>query len=251
MDFGRTRPSLPAFSEVWEASRMSGDRQQSPLQSVLQAAIARSGKARDHFDSILQERLGTTGKPIYDIMRGKSRKPALATLEAIGDVLSVDRDTLLAALRGENVSLPANRPSSTDDDAVEIISLDLSLSMGPGTMIEEFVEGEPVLMGLRFLQGITRTPSDRLRLVRGIGDSMEPTLRTGDRVMVDINERQLSRPHGVYWIDHLGTHGIKRLRASGRGKIMVMSDNPLVSDYEVDAQDLRIEGRVIWFAREL
>lgn len=138
-----------------------------------------------------------------------------------------------------------------DDDTAEIISLDLSLSMGPGTLIEEFVEEEPVKMSLGFLQAITRTPSDRLRMVRGIGDSMEPTLRTGDRVIVDINERQLARSHGVYWINYLGTHGIKRLRASGPGRIMVMSDNPLIGDYEVEVADLRIEGRVIWFARDL
>lgn len=144
----------------------------------------------------------------------------------------------------------AHRPID-DDDTVEITAVDLSLSMGPGTFIEDYPEEERVRMSLHFVQAITRTPSNQLRLVRGIGDSMEPTLRSGDRIMVDLNERQLARSHGVYWIDHLGTHGIKRLRASGRGKVMIMSDNPLVPDFEVDAADIRIEGRVIWFARDL
>ena len=142
-------------------------------------------------------------------------------------------------------------PSAPNDDTVEIIALDLSLSMGPGTLIDEYPEEERVRISLPFVQAITRTPSDRLRLVRGIGDSMEPTLRTGDRVLVDLNEQQLARAHGVYWIDHLGTHGIKRLRPAGRGRILVMSDNPLVPDFEVPAEELRIEGRVIWFARDL
>jgi len=145
---------------------------------------------------------------------------------------------------------PIPKPAN-DDDTADIVALDLSLSMGPGTLIEEFVEGEPVKISLRFIQGITRTPTDRLRLVRGIGDSMEPTLRTGDDILVDLNERQLSRTHGVYWIDHLGTHGIKRLRPASRGKVLIMSDNPNVPDFEADAADIRIEGRVIWFAREL
>lgn len=146
---------------------------------------------------------------------------------------------------------PRTPPPANDDETAELIALDLSLSMGPGTLIEDFIEEERVRISLAFIQAITRTPSDRLRLVRGIGESMEPTLRTGDRVMVDINERQLTRAHGIYWIDHLGTHGIKRLRASGRGKVMIMSDNPAVPDFEADAADIRIEGRVIWFAREL
>lgn len=148
-------------------------------------------------------------------------------------------------------SIPLPTRVSTDDDIVEIIGLDLSLSMGPGTLIEEFVEADPVRIGLRFVQDITRTPSDRLRFVTGIGDSMEPTLRHGDRVLVDINERQLSRMNGIYWIDHYGAHGIKRLRASGKGKVMIMSDNPNVPDFEVDAEELRIEGRIVWFARGL
>jgi phage repressor protein C with HTH and peptisase S24 domain len=32
---------------------------------------------------------------------------------------------------------------------------------------------------------------------------------------------------------------------------MIASDNPHVPDFEVDAEDLRIEGRAIWFARDL
>lgn len=142
-------------------------------------------------------------------------------------------------------------PPANDDDIAEIVSLDLSLSMGPGTLIEEFIEEEPVRISLRFVQAITRTPSDCLRFVRGIGDSMEPTLRTGDRVMIDINDRQLARSHGIYWVDHFGTHGLKRLRPSGHGKIMVMSDNALIPDFEAEVEDIRIHGRAIWFARDL
>jgi phage repressor protein C with HTH and peptisase S24 domain len=192
---------------------------------------------------------------VLDIEENKVSKIKAGERQFQGVELVKARDWLSAkesAAAGRSASSSSNtRSPSADDDTVEIVALDLSLSMGPGTLIEDFVEEERVRMSLGFVQAITRTPSDRLRLVRGIGDSMEPTLRTGDRVMVDINERQLARSHGVYWIDHLGTHGIKRLRASARGKVMVMSDNPLVPDFEVDAADLRIEGRVIWFARDL
>ncbi|WP_267395538.1 MULTISPECIES: S24 family peptidase [unclassified Sphingomonas] len=164
--------------------------------------------------------------------------------------VSVDEAKLIVEEFGLNGSPPPPRPVD-DDDTAEIIALDLSLSMGPGTFIEDFVDGEPVRISLGFIQAITRTPTDRLRLVKGIGDSMEPTLRTGDQVLVDINERQLSRINGIYWIDYLGMHGIKRLRAAGQGRLHIGSDNPLVPDFEVDAADVRIEGRVIWFAREL
>ncbi len=145
----------------------------------------------------------------------------------------------------------AGRSAAAGDDVVEIISLDLSVSMGPGTMIDGFVEEDVVKMGLPLVQSVTRTPTDCLRLISGIGDSMEPTLRTRDRIMVDINERQLTRINGIYWIDHLGLHGIKRLRAAGRDRVMIASDNPLVPDFEVPADEVRIHGRVIWLWREL
>lgn len=149
-----------------------------------------------------------------------------------------------------SVNLPT-RSVHQQDDVVEIISLDLSLSMGPGTLIEEFVEEEPVKFDIGLLRAVTRTPLHMLRAVKGVGDSMEPTLRTNDRILIDTSEKMLSRVHGIYWVDHLGAHGIKRLRAMGQGRILIMSDNPTVPDYDVDADEMRIHGRAIWLMRDL
>ena len=211
--------------------------------------IAHYRKQRGMSQTELAERVGTTLNMLGKLERG-DRTLDTDWLKRIGQALEVPPHDLISPIDQTRHLRPIN-PRVADDDVVEITALDLSLSMGPGTLIEDFVEAEPVKMSLSLVQSITRTPSDRLRLVRGIGDSMEPTLRTGDRVMVDLNERQLARINGIYWIDHLGTHGIKRLRPAGRGRVMIMSDNQLVQDFDVDAEDLRIEGRVIWFAREL
>lgn len=212
-------------------------------------------KDRGVTDAALAEALGVERSVANKVANGKVTMNARRA-DAVGQLLGVTRDEVLfrAGLSDEQPAAPrapAMPSARDDDDTAEIIALDLSLSMGPGTFIEDFVDGEPVRISLGFIQAITRTPTDRLRLVKGIGDSMEPTLRTGDQVLVDINERQLSRINGIYWIDYLGMHGIKRLRAAGQGKLNIGSDNPLVPDFEVDAADVRIEGRVIWFAREL
>lgn len=141
--------------------------------------------------------------------------------------------------------------AASGDGVVEVASLDLSLSMGPGTLIEHFVEDEPIKFDSVLLRAITRSPFHKLRVVRGYGDSMDPTLKTNDRVLIDTSEKTLSRVHGVYWIDHLGAHGIKRLRPYGEGRVLIMSDNPAVSDYDVDADEMRIHGRALWFMRDL
>lgn len=138
-----------------------------------------------------------------------------------------------------------------DGEVVQIQKLDLSLSMGPGTLIDGYVETELVSFDLNFVRLFTRAPSDRLRLVTGIGDSMEPTLRWGDLILIDANERTLGKQDGIYWINLYGAAGIKRLRAIGPNKVLVKSDNAIHDDQEVDAADLRIEGRAIWATRGL
>lgn len=140
---------------------------------------------------------------------------------------------------------------SNDDGVVEIQKLDLSLSMGPGTVIDDWVEAEPVKFDLAFIHAITRTPTDRLKLVTGIGDSMYPTLNWGDAILIDTNDKMLSRQDGIYWIDLYGAAGLKRLRTVAKGRILVISDNASIQPQEVDAADLRIEGRAIWVARGL
>lgn len=230
-----------------------------PLQRFIRAAVAAMPQKRDYYDKQLQAKFGTKGKPIYDIDRGKSKNPSLSQLNAISEVLGQPRELFERAVGGEDVEpvpvghvgaeAPSNLPMIVADDVVQIQKLDLSLSMGPGTLIEDWVEAEPVTFDLAFIQAITRTPSSRLKLVTGIGDSMYPTLNWGDVILIDTTDRQLARQDGVYWIDVYGAAGLKRLRNIGRDRVLVISDNPTVPDMEVDAADIRIQGRAIWLAR--
>ncbi len=147
--------------------------------------------------------------------------------------------------------VPPARQATEDDGTVELQRLDLSLSMGPGTLIDDYVEAEPVRFDPSFVRLITRAPYHRLKLVTGIGDSMYPTLNWGDTIMIDTTDRALAKQDAIYWISVYGASGLKRLRAIGKGRVLVVSDNPSVPDQEVDAEDLRIEGRAVWFARGL
>lgn len=142
-------------------------------------------------------------------------------------------------------------PSEGQREVVQIQKLDLSLSMGPGTLIDGYVETELISFDLEFVRQFSRTPSDRLRIVTGVGDSMEPTLYRNDLIVIDTNDRRLSKQDGIYWINLYGAAGIKRLRAIGPNKVLVKSDNPIHGDQEVDANDLRIEGRAVWTTRGL
>jgi phage repressor protein C with HTH and peptisase S24 domain len=84
-----------------------------------------------------------------------------------------------------------------------------------------------------------------LRLVSGIGDSMFPTLLDTDVMILDTSQRMLNMQDRIYAISLYGAGALKRLRAVGKNRILVISDNPVVEDQEVDAEDISIAGRLI------
>lgn len=215
-------------------------------------------------DAALALALGVERSVANKIVNGKVEMNARRA-DAVASLLDVDRDEVLFRAGISSVKPVSGNPTAPADpvgsavatvsdivpaeDVVYIQKLDLSLSMGPGTHIDDWVEAEPVPFGLDFVRTVTRTPSDRLKLVTGIGDSMYPTLNWGDMILIDTTDKQLARQDGVYWIDIYGAAGLKRLRNVGKGRVLVISDNPNVPDMEVDAADLRIQGRAIWLAR--
>jgi len=84
------------------------------------------------------------------------------------------------------------------------------------------------------------------------GDSMEPTLRTGDVVMVDFGRRRIY-DGGIYALGERDLIMVKRLFVLPDGRLRISSDNPdpKYEAYEMPHSMVRILGQVIWFAREL
>lgn len=146
--------------------------------------------------------------------------------------------------------LPVARDVSSGE-TVTLLQLDLSYSMGPGRSIDDYIESEPVEFDRAMLRSITRAEPARLRLARGVGDSMFPTLQTADRVMIDTTQTVLNQTDRIWAVSINGAGAIKRLRAIGGGKVLILSDNKEVPPQEVDADDLVIGGRVIWLARDI
>jgi transcriptional regulator with XRE-family HTH domain len=137
-------------------------------------------------------------------------------------------------------------------DTVQIARLDLSLPMGPGATVDDYVEEEALTFDAGYVRSFTRTPPHRLRLASGAGDSMFPTLVPNDLVWIDTTQNQLLHSDRIYAASINGGATIKRLRPTAGGKrIVVISDNKTIEPYEVDAADVLIWGRVIRFARDL
>jgi phage repressor protein C with HTH and peptisase S24 domain len=234
-----------------------GDR--SPLQDFVSEALKLLPQRRDWYDRQYQDRTGTKGKPLYDIERGKNRNPSRSTLRQLAELMQQPIDLLTRAADGEQVApVPisldqvADVAPARDASAAETVGiqrLDLSLSMGPGTNIDDYIEVETVEFDIGFLRGITPSSPAMLRLVSGIGDSMFPTLLDTDLMFLDVGQRILNMQDRIWGISLYGAGAIKRLRAIGGKKILVISDNPAVDDQEVNADDIAIAGRIVGAVR--
>jgi phage repressor protein C with HTH and peptisase S24 domain len=141
--------------------------------------------------------------------------------------------------------------AAADQDMVDILSLDLRFSMGPGSTIDDYIEEEPVRFSIDFVRTFTRTPPARLRRALGVGDSMYPTLLNSDAVWIDTTQKMLNLNDRIWAISLFGAAAIKRLRPIGKGRILVISDNPDIPNPEVDEADLIIGGRVIRLERDV
>jgi len=83
------------------------------------------------------------------------------------------------------------------------------------------------------------------------GDSMAPTFENGDVVMIDQGRKHI-KSGCIYALGTDDSILIKRLDPIIGSRVRVISDNKQEYEtYTVDLEDLRVIGRVIWYAREL
>lgn len=89
-----------------------------------------------------------------------------------------------------------------------------------------------------------------MSIIRVQGDSMEPTLLSGDLVLVD-HSRDATTRGGLFAITIDQEILVKRIQPLMGSKLLVISDNEKYTALEIAAENIQINGKVIWFAREL
>lgn len=92
----------------------------------------------------------------------------------------------------------------------------------------------------------------RMILVKVSGDSMEPTLYSGDLVLIDRSRNYIDGQGGIYAIDIHNEIMIKRIHiVLPDDKVQIISDNPKYQVMKVETSRINIDGKVIWFGREI
>ncbi|HBE44240.1 MAG TPA: hypothetical protein DDW17_01995 [Deltaproteobacteria bacterium] len=91
-----------------------------------------------------------------------------------------------------------------------------------------------------------------MSMIRIQGDSMSPTLLDGDVVLVNHNIQVVGAAGGIYAITFQDEIIIKRInKVFPTGQLKIQSDNPSYESFIVDPAQIIINGKVIWYARNL
>lgn len=213
---------------------------------------------------------------LQKIIQGKT-DPSLSSIDALCKVMKVSLDWIvsgkpdptelpervvrsLGAGGGSVVSgmFPATKrqsqaPAVDDDEFIKVPFFNgIEASAGGGALAID--QAPDVTLAFRPEWIRKHSASGRgLQAIRVRGDSMEPTLRNGDLIVIDTES--VNPSDGLYVVNLGDELLVKRLQRLSPTRLVIASDNPLAGSSEIDLRDEsqqpRIIGRVIWLGRDL
>lgn len=199
-----------------------------------QQALTRAAAERGVALSALSRMIGRNQAYLSQfVLRGSPRKLPERERRLLADFLALDEAVLGAAPREEDVAVPW---------------LAVRAAAGHGRVAEErLLRAEPVPRALLRAAGIAPAAAS---LITVAGESMAPTLRDGDRLLVDTADRRPAAGGAIYVIRRDEELAVKRLVPEG-ATIAVHSDHPDWPTLRVAASALVVIGRARLLTRVL
>jgi phage repressor protein C with HTH and peptisase S24 domain len=92
---------------------------------------------------------------------------------------------------------------------------------------------------------------EEIQLIKVNGDAMEPTLSSGDMLLIDKSIKN-SSGGGIYALCVNDEFMIRRIQYTYEGnKVKIFGDNQRYNPLEVDRKKVKINGRVVWVGRDI
>lgn len=138
-------------------------------------------------------------------------------------------------------------------DFVMVPRYDVRASAGYGAVINSEQVVDYLAFKKEWVHSNLRAEASNLALITADGDSMEPAIKNGDLLLVDLSQRHVKKD-SIYilrWEDNLIA---KRLQWMYDGSLLIRSDNMAYKDQIVgqgELESLQVLGRVIWFGRRM
>ena len=124
----------------------------------------------------------------------------------------------------------------------DVPRLPLGASAGPGALAQSEAPVGQLRFSARWLKA-NGLSAAMLSAIEVEGDSMEPTLRDGDEILVDRTPRPLRSGIHVLRLDDVLL--VKRIERAGEA-LRLISDNRAYPEIERAANEVEIVGRVVW-----
>ena len=160
---------------------------------------------------------------------------------------SVPRPELRPFFPEASGSVPEIDPKLLSSHKTESVRTFYALPSRSGTKT-----GHPVLGHWMFppayVQHELGADPESLIVLGMMGDAMRPTLLSGDRVVVDTSQNRVGGDGLYVFDDWEGNPQIRRMihvLAMQPPRLRVLADNPLHEDVEIEADKIRIIGRVV------
>ena len=220
-------------------TQQSGDSLMDPTRTRLVALAAERGVSL----SALSGLLGRNAAYLQQFVRkGSPRKLEENDRRTLAEFFGVDEAELGAPPRETVLTVGVAAPARTADWA-DIPRLPLGASAGPGTLAQDAAPTDRLRFSGRWLRQQGLDPA-MLSVIEVEGDSMDPTLRDGDEILVDRSPRALRSGLHVIRLDDVLL--VKRLEPGSAGTLHIISDNPAYPRLERARAEVAIIGRVVW-----
>ena len=184
-----------------------------------------------------------TPQQISSWERGKF-SPSHKNLLSICEILSLTLDSLTG-----KVSPVAHSEFDLPNEFSLVDKRKGPISAGPGLRPDNFVD-----LRLAFRNDWLEQfgGAKQLFVIKVEGDSMEPTLKESDTVLINKNANAIGTGGGIFAINWHDMSMVKRLQMKPQtDEIIIKSDNPNYDSMVVKPNEILIEGKVIWYGREL
>jgi phage repressor protein C with HTH and peptisase S24 domain len=190
--------------------------------------------------------------PTMNHYESGKRAPNSELLSQIAKTLDCDPGWLLTGegqAEKKEVLLSDPIPSSTLNDFVLVPRYNIESSVSGGSVIHSEQIVDHLAFKKSWINKELGTDPKNLLLIYSIGDSMEPTFRSGDLLLVDRNKAQM-KGDGIYLINFDDGLIVKRLEWMMDGTVVIRGDNTSVSREQkltyIEMEKLHLLGRVVW-----
>ena len=144
------------------------------------------------------------------------------------------------------VTVDFSRPGLVGDE-VWIAHYDVRGALGGGEIAHDFPE---MLQDVRVspsklrAMGVEFKEHFHLKMITGWGQSMTPTIKHGDPLLVDVSIKEFVGD-GIYFFSYQGFQYIKRLQMKGKDKFKMLSDNRKHKAEDIFLDETYIQARVL------